>query len=237
MKRIALIPFLLLGAVTCADGLQAQGVAYISSEEIFLRLPKAIEARTKLGEMQAKWMNEIQSLERRAILLRDEIETNRLLWSRQERTKKEGELRDIEGELQSIRSSKFGPGGEFEQLYQELMEPVVRIVMVAVRAEAEASGYDYVLDKSSRGLPVLFANPDHDLTYDVLVRLGVDVDESELKEREEERLQLLPESLPVEISTDIPQTLSPNPRGRVSPPTPEREDANELLRPENEEPD
>ncbi len=215
---------------------KAQSVAYVSSEEIFKRLPQAIDARAKLGEMQAKWMSEIRTLEKRANTLQNEIEANRLLWSSQERGTKEGELREVEGRLQEIRSTKFGPNGEFERSYRELMAPVIELVMVAVRAEAEAKKYDYVLDRSSRGLPILFANPDHDLTYAVLTRLGVELDASELEKRKEEEFKLLPESIPIEFDTDLPLS-SPRSTTTVQPPPEGRENPNKLLEPTEEVPD
>lgn len=214
----------------------AQTVAYVSSEEIFKRLPQAVEARGKLGELQAKWMNEIRTLEKRTTVLRTEIENNRLLWSSQERSTKEGELREVEGRLQEIRSTKFGPNGEFERQYRELMAPVVELVMVAVRAEAEAKKYDFVLDRSSRGLPVLFANPDHDLTYAVLTRLGVKLDASELEKRKEEEFRLLPESIPIELETNLPVS-SPRSTTTIQPPQEPRENPNKLLDPTEEVPD
>ncbi len=215
-----------------ATGAGAQTVAYVSSEEIFRRLPQAVEARGKLGEMQAKWMNEVRTLEKKSTALRQEIEQNRLLWSAQERERKEGELRNVEAELQQVRTARFGPNGEFEQLYQSLMAPVIRIVMVAIRAEAEAQKYDFVFDKSTRGLPLLFANPDHDLTYKVLVRLGVEVDPAELQEREEEDIQLLPDTLPFNIT---PQGGASTSRPTEAPPVEpiEVEEPNRLL--ENED--
>lgn len=216
--------------------MNAQTVAYVSSEEIFKRLPQAVEARGKLGEMQAKWMSEIRTLEKRATALRSEIENNRLLWSSQERSTKEGELREVEGRLQDIRGTKFGPNGEFERRYRELMAPVVELVMVAVRAEAEAKKYDFVLDRSSRGLPVLFANPDHDLTFAVLTRLGVKFDASELEKRKEEEFKLLPESIPIEFDTSIPVS-SPRSTTTIQPPAEPRENPNKLLDPTEEVPD
>lgn len=187
-------------------------IAYVSSEAIIERLPQAIEARGELGTMQAKWLQEIRRLEEKIITLRREIEQNRLLWSNQERSDKEGQLRDLEASLASYRAEKFGPGGEFERLYGQLMAPVLDIVMVAVQAEAEEQEYDYVFDKSSRGLPMLFADPDRDITLAVLKRLGVEVDASELEKREEKPSRLLPESFPVDIGVDgnSPISLDPN---------------------------
>lgn len=177
----------------------AQKVAYVASTAIFDRLPQAIDARNKLAEMQSRWSREMKEMEDQVMVLRSEIDKNRLLWSEQERNEKTGALRDVEAKLADFRAKKFGPNGEFETQYQQLMAPVIEIVSLAVTAEAEAQEYDFVFDKSSRGLPMLFANPEYDLTYAVLKRLGVEVDPSELEVRKEEPLQLLPNSLPINI--------------------------------------
>lgn len=187
------------GALLSASVASAQKVAYVASTAIFERLPQAVEARNKLAEMQGKWTREIREMENQAMVLRSDIDRNRLLWSEQERNQKTGELRDVEAKLADFRSKKFGPNGEFETQYQQLMAPVIEIVSLAITAEAEAQEYDFVFDKSSRGLPMLFANPDYDLTYAVLKRLGVEVDPSELQEREKKPMQLLPSSLPINI--------------------------------------
>lgn len=187
------------GVLLSASAASAQKVAYVASTAIFERFPQAVEARNKLAEMQGKWTREIREMENQAMVLRSDIDRNRLLWSEQERNQKTGELRDVEAKLADFRSKKFGPNGEFETQYQQLMAPVIEIVSLAITAEAEAQEYDFVFDKSSRGLPMLFANPDYDLTYAVLKRLGVEVDPSELQEREKKPIQLLPSSLPINI--------------------------------------
>ena len=187
------------GVLLSASVASAQKVAYVASTAIFERLPQAVEARNKLAEMQGKWTREIKEMENQAMVLRSDIDRNRLLWSEQERNQKTGELRDVEAKLADFRSKKFGPNGEFETQYQQLMAPVIEIVSLAITAEAEAQEYNFVFDKSSRGLPMLFANPDYDLTYAVLKRLGVEVDPSELQEREKKPMQLLPSSLPINI--------------------------------------
>lgn len=194
---------LLAGTIVLLPGLAgAQTVAFVSTEAIFERLPQAVEARDRLGRKQAEWLNEISTLERTVIERQKEIELNRLLWSPQERDRKETELRDLVAQLDILRRTKFGPNGEFETLYSSLMEPIIDVVMAAVRAEAAEMGYDFVFDKSTRGLPLLVANPDHDLTYGVLTRLGVDVDPSELKEREPEGGLVIPNLGPLKVGID-----------------------------------
>ena len=201
--QFRLLTALATAAVTVGSvSVAAQTVAFVSSDAVFERLPASIEARGQLGQKQAEWLNEIGALDRTVVELRVEIERNRLLWSPQEQQKKTSELRDNEALLDELRRAKFGPNGDFERMYAELMTPVIDVVMAAVRAEADAQGYDFVFDKSTSGLPLLVANPDHDLTYAVLVRLGVEVDASELEERPSEEFNIMPNLGPLKIGTE-----------------------------------
>jgi len=231
--------------VNPVDGFaQELKVGYVASEAILERLPQAIEARTKLAELQSKWRREISAYELKADDLRQEIERNRLLWSAQERNKKEGELKDILAGLASYRSEKFGPSGEFETKYSELMSPVIDLVMAAVRAEADDQDFDYVFDKSSRGLPMLFANSQYDLTVAVLGRLGVEIDPSELEREEEKPDRILPESMPFQVDRssspnrvdDPDRTTRPIEMGEESQVRPSTDvDPNRLINPPEEE--
>lgn len=159
---------------------RAQKTAYVSSEEILNRLTEVKDARAKLAEMQSTWMREIQTMENDIVKHKADIEANRLLWSPQERREADGKLRDLEAKLAKFRSSKYDSGGEYEKMHGEMITPLYDRVFAAITDEAKAQKYDYVFDKSTRGMPMLYANPDFDLTAAVLRRLGVKLDPSEL---------------------------------------------------------
>ncbi|HVK40307.1 MAG TPA: OmpH family outer membrane protein [Candidatus Kapabacteria bacterium] len=178
-RLLAVVGIAALGAVAPVT---AQKTAYVASDEIMNRLPEVKDARTRIGEMQATWLREIQSQETDIARLRAEIESNRLLWSTQERRDAEGRLRDAEQKLAAFRASKYDAGGEYEKLHNESLTPLYDKVFAAIAEEAKAQKYDFVFDKSSRGLPMLYASPDYDLTAAVLRRLGVKLDPSELEE-------------------------------------------------------
>lgn len=160
----------------------AQKTAYVASEEILNRLPEVREARTRLSELQGTWLREIQMQETDIARLRSEIEANRLLWSSQERRDAETRLKEIEQKLAQYRASKYDAGGEYEKLHSESIGPLYDKVFAAISEEARAQKYDFVFDKSSRGMPMLYASPDFDLTAAVLKRLGVSIDPAELQE-------------------------------------------------------
>ncbi len=155
-----------------------QKVAYVATEAIMEKLTDAKTARAKLAELQQGWMREIQRSESEITKLQADIETNRLLWSAQEKRDAEAKLADMEAKLAQFRMAKFGPKQEFERQQAELMGPIVEKIAKAIEDEAKAQKYDYVVDKSSRGMVILYANPANDLTWAVLKRLGVEPDSS-----------------------------------------------------------
>lgn len=152
--------------------------AYVSSATILEQLPAAQTARATLAELQTSWMRDVKRQETEISTLRQQIESNRLLWSSQEKRDADARLRDLENRLLTFQAERFGPGGEYEKQHDQLMGPVMDRVLSAIAEEAQAQGYDFVFDKSTRGLPMLFASPEHDLTNSVLKRLGVDVEEA-----------------------------------------------------------
>jgi outer membrane protein len=159
--------------------LHAQKICFVASEAIFDRLPDAKSARAKLAEMHASWMREIQRQEQEIQHLRDDIQANRLLWSTQEQHDAQTRLADLESKLTTYRTGKYGSNGEYEKTQNDLFGPIQDKVSKAIEEEARAQKYDFVFDKSSRGLPMLYANSNYDITYQVLKRLGVEVSASE----------------------------------------------------------
>jgi outer membrane protein len=161
-----------------AATVHAQKVAYVATEAIVEKLPEAKAARSKLSELQLSWMREIQRQEQEISKLRGDIETNRLLWSAQEKRDADSRLADVESKLAAYRSAKFGPNQEYERQQTEMMGPIIERVSKAIEDEARAGKYDIVFDKSSRGMPILYANPAIDITWAVLKRLGVEPTEA-----------------------------------------------------------
>ncbi len=154
-------------------------IAYVASETILDRMPEAQTARATLSELQASWMRDIKRQQSAIEALQQEIETNRLLWSTQEKRDANARLKDLQSKLLQFQTEKFGPDGEYEKQHEQLMGPLMDRVIKAIGEEAQAQGYDFVFDKSTRGMPMLYANTDNDLTYAVLKRLGVKLEPSE----------------------------------------------------------
>lgn len=178
--RSGALGLLLVLILTATAPALAQKVHFVASEAILARLPEVRVAKMRLAELQATWSREILQQETEISSMRVEIDRNRLLWSMPEKRDAEAKLRDMEAKLAAFRTAKYGTQGEYEREHSELMKPVFDRIWKAIEEEARAQKVGLVLDKSSRGMSILFADPEFDLTFAVLQRLGIKLDASEI---------------------------------------------------------
>lgn len=167
IRAIAIILFL-----AAAYQLSAQKVGFISSDDIRKNFPEATQADQRLQSIVEDWKRELQSLEQNISLLEDEIKKSRLVWSDDERTLNESELKTLKTQQQTYAKEKFEAGGEYDKAVQLLMKKVEEKIYAATQEVASEEGYDLIFDKSVQPLP--YVNFKYDLTVKVLRKLGVD---------------------------------------------------------------
>jgi outer membrane protein len=163
--------------------MNAQKVAFISSDEIRSHFPAAKQADQRIQSLVDEWKREIKALETQIDNLEFDIQKNRLIWSDDEREKKEKELADLKTQKNVYARTKFEPGGEYDQIVQQMMLPIEEKIYAAVREVSVEQGFDIVWDKSLQ--PLAYVNFKFDMTVKVLRKLGVDVDklEEELEQK------------------------------------------------------
>lgn len=158
----------------------SQKLGYVSATAIIENYPEAKSAKTKLAEFQSNWLNDIAEQEKNIKLQKDSLHNNRLLWSNQEKKDCETRIAEMQSKLNSFRYAKFGLDGEFEKKQAEIFTPVYDKIAKAIEDEAKAQKMDFIFDKSNRTLPMLYSNPNNDISVLVLKRLGVDITKDSL---------------------------------------------------------
>jgi len=163
--------------------MKAQKVAFISSDEIRSHFPAAKQADQRIQSLVDEWKREIKALETQIENLEFDIQKNRLVWSDDEQEQKEKELTDLKTQKNVYARTKFEPGGEYDQIVQQMMLPIEEKIYAAVREVSVEQGFDIVWDKSLQ--PLAYVNFKYDMTVKVLRKLGVDVDklEEELEQK------------------------------------------------------
>jgi outer membrane protein len=181
--------FALLAAILCAllpGAVRAQRVGFISSETIRQEYPEAQAADQRVQSMVEEWKRELAALQSQIDALEFEIKKNRLIWSDQEREKKQRELEQLKTDKMAYARAKFEPGGEYDAAVKMIMRPIEAKIYATVQKVAADEGFDIVLDQSVQPMP--YVNFKYDLTVKVLRDLGVDVEklERDLKKKIEE---------------------------------------------------
>ena len=170
---------LLLGAVLLAAAPRAahaqQKVGYVDSEYILSRTPEYASIQQQIDRLAQEWQEEIEEEQRAIDRMFQEYQARELLYTNEERQRKQEDIMQAEERVEQLRMQYFGPEGQLFAEQDRLMRPVQERILAAVEEVATEEGYDYVFDKSGDFL-FLYAREQYDLSNRVLQELGIDVD-------------------------------------------------------------
>lgn len=166
-----------------SPSLLSQRVGFFNSETIREKFTEAEQAEQRIQTIVDEWKREIKAMQEQINKLEYEIKKNRLIWSDEERSKNEQDLKKLIEKKTSYATEKFQPGGEFDKTVKMIQQPVESKIYAAVQKVAAEEGFDIILDQSVQ--PLAYANFKYDLTIKVLKELGVDVKsmEDDLKKK------------------------------------------------------
>lgn len=175
LRRCLAFAALLVGLLAPAPAAAQQKIGYIDSEYILGQLPEYATVQQRLDRLSQQWEGEIEEQQSAVSELVAEFEARRLLYTDEERQRRQEEIGQARQDVENLRQRYFGPDGELYRRQKDLVRPIQERVLGAVDAVARGEGYDYVLDKSGPAL-FMYANENHDLTDEVLDELGIDVE-------------------------------------------------------------
>lgn len=175
--RLVLL-FLLVGGWAGITTAQAQEIGYVDTEYVLNQIPEYATVQQKLDKLEQKWRSEIQQKEREIQKLEQEFEARELLYTEEERKKKQQAIRQARREVEQLRQKYFGPEGQLYSRQKDLMRPLQERILKAAETVATTEGYDYVVDKKGEAL-FLYAREEHDLSDKVLRELGITVDQED----------------------------------------------------------
>ena len=146
MKKYLILLLIALGSFV---SVHAQKFALIDMEYIMRNIPAYERAGEQLNyQNEAVFLSEAQKKDRE-----DKI------------VKKEKAAADL-------KKKYFGPEGELYKKRTALLQPIQDEVYNAVKAVAQAKGFQLILDRASEGAGIIFASPAIDISNEVLAKLG-----------------------------------------------------------------
>lgn len=145
-------------------------IATINVQEIFAAMPEISGIETQLAAKQEEIRKNIQALEEEYSKKLEEFEANPAASDavRQDQQKQIAQL----GERYQVYMQNGQQ--EFEQLRQQLLEPVNRKIFEAINAVGSENNYTFVYDISSMQSPIVYFSPSAvDATPQVKTKLGI----------------------------------------------------------------
>ena len=127
---------------------------------------KDAEAQLQLEYRQVNTQYNMMVMELDSI--KKAFETQRLMSSPEWRKEKENEINSREATIQQFQVTMVGPEGELYRRQAQLEFDILSKVKRAVDKIAAVKSIDFILDGSTS---LLYGNPTHDLTDDVLLEL------------------------------------------------------------------
>lgn len=161
-KIIFTFVFLLLFGVS-----NAQKIGVVDTEYILNKLPQYKEAEARLNSQIDTWQSELQNLQSEYERKKAAFESEKVLLIGDQLKLREKEVMDLDKNVKTTTSLRFGTNGEITKLRTNLVQPFQDQIWTAIKTMSEKNGLGIVLDKSNN-ISVIFLQKRYDYTDKVL---------------------------------------------------------------------
>lgn len=169
MKKYILLLIIALGTFV---GSRAQKFALIDMEYIMHNIPAYERADEQLNQMSKKWQAEVEAVDNEAKTLYRNYQNEAVFLSEAQKKDREDKIVKKEKQAAELKKKYFAPEGELYKKRTALLQPIQDEVYNAVKAVAQARGFQLILDRASQGSGIIFASPAIDVSNEVLAKLG-----------------------------------------------------------------
>ncbi|WP_417368295.1 OmpH family outer membrane protein [Flavobacterium beibuense] len=170
MKKHLLILLTLFSVAAVTAQSRGLKIAYIDMDYILEKVPDYAEAKNQLELKAQKWKQELEQKRNDINKLKESLETEKPLLTKELIEEREEEIKFLENDLIEYQQKRFGPNGDLITQKAVLVKPVQDQVFNIVQDLAESRNYDFIFDKSS-DLTMLFSAKRHDISDFVIRRI------------------------------------------------------------------
>jgi len=188
MKRYLVL--LLTVFISLAANAQGRGIkiGYIDMDYILDKVPDYAEAKSQLEQKAAKWKQEMDVKRNDITKLKESLQAEKALLTKELIEEREEEIAFQEKELIDYQEKRFGPKGDLITQKSVMVKPIQDQVFTIVQDLAEVRKYDFVFDKSS-DLTMLFAAKKYDISDLIVKRLSRTAKREKLSSKEVKQLE------------------------------------------------
>lgn len=167
--------FLLLFGVS-----NAQKIGVVDTDYILDKLPQYKEAEARLNAQIDTWQTELQNLQSEYERKRAAFESEKVLLIGDQLKLREKEVLDLEKNIKTTTSLRFGNNGEITKLRANLVQPFQDQIWRAIETVYQKNGLGIVLDKTSDNVIIQQKRYDYsDKVLEVLLKGTTSKDKKE----------------------------------------------------------
>lgn len=148
----------------------AQKIGVVDTNEILNKLPQYKEAEARLNAQIDTWQSELQNMQAEYERKKAAFESEKVLLIGDQLKLREKEVVDLDKNIKTTTSLRFGANGEITKLRTNLVLPFQDQIWGAIKTMSEKNGLGIVLDKSNN-ISVIFLQGKYDYTEKVLAIL------------------------------------------------------------------
>ena len=181
---------------------QTVRIGYVDMEYILENVPEYQEASAQLDRKVEQWKNEIEAELAKVDKMKQSLENERPLLTKELIEEREEEIRFEEKKILDYQQKRFGPKGDLITQKLQLVKPIQDQVFVAVQEIAKNRNYDLIFDKSA-DVVMLYAADKLDVSDQVLRSINRASRREELETREEKQELLREEAKTMEEDAEV----------------------------------
>lgn len=184
MKKCLFTVLFALAALTAnAQGSRGIKIAYIDMNYILDKVPDYADAKNQLEQKATKWKQELEVKRNDIIKLKESLQQEKALLTKELIEEREEEIAYQEKELLDYQEKRFGPTGDLMSQKAVLIKPIQDQVFTIAQDLAAIRNYDFVFDKSS-DLTMIVAAKKHDISDLVIKRMSRAAKQEKLSSKE-----------------------------------------------------
>ena len=169
--------------ICCYSILWSQKFGYIDSEYILQQMPDYQKAEAELDKAIGAWRSEINNRRQGLIKAQREYEAEAILLNDRLKEERLAKIEGMQKAVQDYQNNIFGHKGLLFNKRRELINPIQDKVFKAVEKVAKQRNIQFLFDKAV-DLYIIYSDPKHNYSDDVLEALGVKKPDSDDEEED-----------------------------------------------------
>ena len=180
---ILILCFLTTKTIVSQKGVK---IGYIDTEYILENLSEYSEVSERLESQAQRWNSEIQKKKREILAMKEALNAERILLTKELIEEMEQEILIEENDLEEFQQQKFGPNGDLIIQKTQLIQPIQDQIFNAIREIAKSKKYDFIFDKSS-DLVMLYSDKRYDISDQIIQTISRSNNRKKLDSRREKK--------------------------------------------------